>query len=79
MGLWALEHADGEFTKIERMVESVEIGYIEPTRGEFLNRVQRQALMDLKLKYLKVKNCLFWAIDKSFLKRIIHKDTSKKY
>lgn len=56
----------------------IEIGYVEPAQGEILTRGQRQTLVDLKLKDLKVKNHLFQAIDKSILKTIIQKDTSKQ-
>nr|XP_027191521.1 uncharacterized protein LOC113787151 [Cicer arietinum] len=56
----------------------IETDYVEPTRGEVLNGAQRQALADLKLTDLKVKNYLFQAIDKSILKTIIQKNTSKQ-
>lgn len=58
----------------------VEDGYTEPgaKEKELLTDAQRKVLEDKKLKDLKAKNYLFQAIDKSILKTIIQKDTSKQ-
>ncbi|PRQ38021.1 putative RNA-directed DNA polymerase [Rosa chinensis] len=55
----------------------VETGYTEPAEGEVMTAAQRKTLEELKLKDFKVKNYLFQSIDKSILKTIIQKDTSK--
>lgn len=79
---------DGDFEHWSMLMENllrskewwdlIEKGYVEPARGDVLNGAQRQELADKKIIYLKVKNYLFQAIDKSILKTIILKDTSKK-
>ena len=56
----------------------VEKGYTEPDDIEALPATQRKSLEDQKLKDLKAKNYLFHSIDKSILKTIIQKDTSKQ-
>ncbi|KAL4388715.1 hypothetical protein GQ457_09G016070 [Hibiscus cannabinus] len=48
-----------------------------PTNEERLTEVQQKDLEALKLKDLKAKNYLFQAIDHSFLKIILCKETSK--
>ncbi|KAI4324180.1 hypothetical protein L6164_023737 [Bauhinia variegata] len=56
----------------------IEIGYTEPTQAETLIAAEKKSLEELKLKDLKAKNYLFQSIDKSILKTIIQKDTSKQ-
>lgn len=56
----------------------VETGYTEPGKDEKSNDAQKAELAELKLKDLKVKNYLFAAIDKTTLKTITQKDTSKQ-
>lgn len=56
----------------------IEIGITEPFDREALTAAQKKMLEELKLKDLKVKNYLFQSIDKSILKTIPQKDTSKQ-
>ncbi|KAK6116990.1 hypothetical protein DH2020_049234 [Rehmannia glutinosa] len=56
----------------------IETGYSEPGAGEILTAAQKKTLDELKLKDLKVKNYLFQSIDKSILKTILQKNTSKQ-
>ncbi|KAH9794818.1 Integrase catalytic domain-containing protein [Citrus sinensis] len=56
----------------------IETGYTEPAEAETLTATQKKTLEDLKLKDLKAKNYLFSAIEKSILKTIIQKSTSKQ-
>ena len=56
----------------------VETGYTEPGRGEILSGAQRTTLAELKLNDLKVKNYLFAAIDRTTLKTITEKNTTKQ-
>lgn len=58
----------------------VEDGYTEPgaKEKELLTDAQRKVLEDKNPKDLKAKNYLFQAIEKSILKTIIQKDTSKQ-
>ena len=56
----------------------IEKGYTEPADVEALSTTQRKTLEDHKLKDLKTTNYLFQPIDKSILKTIIQKDTSKQ-
>lgn len=58
----------------------VETGYTEPplAEKEKLGAAEKKSLEELKLKDLKAKNYLFQSIDKSILKTIIQKDTSKQ-
>ena len=56
----------------------VETGFVEPTAGDTLSTAEKKALEELKLKDLKIKNYLFQSIDKTILKTITQKDTSKQ-
>lgn len=56
----------------------IETGYAEPGVGEKLTAAQEKTLEEMKLKDLKVKNYLFQSIDKSILKTILQKHTSKQ-
>jgi hypothetical protein len=56
----------------------IETRFTEPDEGETLTAAQKRHLEDCKLKDLKVKNYLFQSIDKSILKTILQKDTSKQ-
>nr|GEU58486.1 hypothetical protein [Tanacetum cinerariifolium] len=49
-----------------------------PTEGENVTAAQRKNIDEMKLKDLKAKNYLFSSIDKSILKTITKKDTSKQ-
>ena len=56
----------------------VESGFTEPKENEPIGTVQQKALDDARLKDLQAKNYLFQAIDKSILKTITHKETTKQ-
>ena len=56
----------------------IEVGCGETISGEVLTPVQKKAAEDMKLKDLKTKNYLFQSIDKSILKTIAQKDTTKQ-
>jgi hypothetical protein len=57
----------------------IETGYKEPAHREQPLSERRQRELDaVKLKDLKAKNYLFQAINRSILKTILEKDTSKK-
>ena len=56
----------------------VESGYTEPTSRDGMTAVQIKNLDEMKLKDLKAKNYLFQSIDKSILKTITQKETSKQ-
>lgn len=56
----------------------VENGYTLPREGEVQTDAQKKTLDDLKLKDLKAKNYLFQSLDKSNLRTITKKDTSKQ-
>lgn len=58
--------------------EVVKDGVSEPASDEMLSEAQKKALAEARLKDLKAKNYLFSAIDKSILKTITLKDTSKQ-
>lgn len=57
--------------------EFVETGVKQPEAGVILTGAQRSEQAELKLKDLKVKNYLFASIDKTILKTIAKKETSK--
>ncbi|KAL8106255.1 hypothetical protein AgCh_029879 [Apium graveolens] len=56
----------------------IETGCVAPDTDDKMTATQKATLAELKLKDLKVKNYLFQAIDKSILKTILQKDTSKQ-
>ncbi|KAI3708939.1 hypothetical protein L2E82_38547 [Cichorium intybus] len=56
----------------------IETGYKEPSEGEQLSAVQQKALDEAKLKDLKARNYLFQSIEKSILKTITQKETTKQ-
>lgn len=56
----------------------VESGYSQPDDEEVLTAAQRKTLEEMKLKDLKAKNYLFQSLDKSILKTITQKETSKQ-
>lgn len=66
------------FFKSKEFWSLIETGIAEPSDSEILTAVQKKALDELKLKDLKVKNCLFQSIDKVILKTILQKDTAKQ-
>ncbi|CAL1391441.1 unnamed protein product [Linum trigynum] len=53
-------------------------GFKEPEEGERLTEEQTKALEDLRMKDLKALNYLFSSIDKTILKTISKKETSKE-
>ncbi|KAL1221312.1 hypothetical protein V5N11_002154 [Cardamine amara subsp. amara] len=53
-------------------------GVMEPENEDMLTEAQKKALAEARLKDLKAKNYLFSAIDKSILKTITLKETSKQ-
>lgn len=56
----------------------VESGYSQPTSIDGITPTQKQNLEEMKLKDLKAKNYLFQSLDKSILKMITQKETSKQ-
>lgn len=54
------------------------IGYTEPETDVSVTEAQRRKLDELKLKDFKVKNYLFQAIERTILKTILEKDTSRR-
>ncbi|KAB2634124.1 hypothetical protein D8674_039135 [Pyrus ussuriensis x Pyrus communis] len=57
----------------------IETGYEKPVKGtQPLSEARQKELDAVKLKYLKAKNYLFQAIDRSILETMLEKDTSKK-
>lgn len=56
----------------------IETGYTKSVAGDTLPVVQWKTLEDLLLENLKEKNYLIYSIDKTILKTIIQKDTSKQ-
>ncbi|XP_047163139.1 uncharacterized protein LOC124832863 [Vigna umbellata] len=56
----------------------VELGYKGHEEEESLSAMQKKTLDEMRLKDLKAKNYIFQAIDKSILKIIIQKETSKQ-
>ncbi|KAJ1390896.1 gag-polypeptide of LTR copia-type [Sesbania bispinosa] len=56
----------------------IESGIQEPKENESFSAAQQKALDEAKLKDLKAKNYLFQAIDKSILKTIPQKETTKQ-
>jgi len=57
--------------------ELIETGVTQTERNRILTEAQQTEIAEQKLKDLKVKNYLFASIDKSILKTIAKKDTSK--
>lgn len=57
--------------------ELVETGMVQFDRDTVLTEAQQTELSEQKLKDLKVKNYLFASIDKTILKTIVKKETSK--
>lgn len=55
----------------------IDPGYKEPAAGSKETDAEKTARAELKIKDLKVKNYLFAAIDKSILKTILQKETSR--
>ncbi|KAI5411909.1 hypothetical protein KIW84_056832 [Lathyrus oleraceus] len=56
----------------------VESGYNRLTSMDGMTPMQKQNLEEMKLEDLKAKNYLFESLDKSILKTITQKDTSKR-
>lgn len=56
----------------------VESGYNQPTSMDGMTPTQKQNLEEMKLKDLEAKNYLFQSLDKSILKTITQKKTSKQ-
>ncbi|XP_058754911.1 uncharacterized protein LOC131628067 [Vicia villosa] len=56
----------------------VETGYTLPKEGVVQTDAQKKILDEMKLKDLKAKNYLFQSLDKSILKTITKKETSKQ-
>lgn len=87
----AIPRFDGHYDHWSMMMENflrskdywnlVETGVAEPTSEAALlalTEAQKTKLDEQRLKDLKVKNYLFQAIDRSILKTILTKDTSKQ-
>ncbi|KAL1193317.1 hypothetical protein V5N11_012556 [Cardamine amara subsp. amara] len=56
----------------------IQSGFKEPREDEVMSAAQQKTLDEAKLKDLKAKNYLFQSIDKSILKTITQKETSKQ-
>lgn len=56
----------------------VESGYTQPGADEELTAAQKKTLEEMKLKDLKAKNYLFQSLDKTILKTMTQKETSKQ-
>lgn len=56
----------------------VETEIMESSEGDSLSAAQKKLIDEMKLKDLKVKNYLFQSIDKTILKTILQKDSSKQ-
>lgn len=56
----------------------VESGFTQPRADEEMTAAQKKALEEMKLKDLKAKNYLFQSLDKTILKTITQKETSKQ-
>ncbi|XP_050902807.1 uncharacterized protein LOC127115267 [Lathyrus oleraceus] len=56
----------------------VESGYSQPMSMDGMTPTQKQNLEEMNLKDLKAKNYLFQSLDKSILKTITQKETSKQ-
>ncbi|XP_074305992.1 uncharacterized protein LOC141641220 [Silene latifolia] len=56
----------------------VEAGYVQPDKMDALTDAQRKSLEESKHKDLKAKNYLFQSLDKTILKTITQKETSKQ-
>lgn len=57
--------------------ELIEVGITQPETSVILTGPQRTEIAEQKLKDLKVKNYLFASIDKTILKTIVKKESSK--
>ena len=57
---------------------AVESGYTEPESRDKMSAAEITSLEEMKLKDLKAKNYLFQSLDKSILKTITQKETSKQ-
>ena len=55
----------------------VETGIIAAVEGVHPNEAQQKLIDEHKLKYQKCKNYLFQVVDRSILKTILKKDTTK--
>lgn len=56
----------------------MEFGYSQPGADEVLTAAQKKTLEEAQLKDLKAKNYLFQSLDKSILKTVAQKETSKQ-
>ncbi|RVX02930.1 hypothetical protein CK203_023293 [Vitis vinifera] len=65
--------------KAKRRMQKVvlEFGIPATTEGVELTEAQQKSITDQKLKDLKVKNCLFQAIDQTIMETILNRDTAK--
>ena len=57
---------------------AIQSGFEEPKGKEALSAAEQKKIDEARLKDLRAKNYLFQFIDKSILKTIIQKDTSKQ-
>lgn len=73
-----MESSHGESVEIKGILGVVRDGFVEATSETTLSEAQRKTLDEARLKDLKAKNYLFSAIDKTILKTITLKDTSKQ-
>ena len=64
--------------RLKEYWSAIQSDFEEPKGNEALSAVQQKEINEARLKDLRAKNYLFQSIDKSILKTIIRKDTSKQ-
>ena len=65
------------FLRSKELWTLVEDGIPTIARGTAVSEAQRKSLEEIKLKDLKIKNCLFQAIDREIMETILDKTSSK--
>lgn len=75
--LRALGNAHENLLRSKEWWELIEVGITQPETSVILTGPQRTEIAEQKLKDLKVKNYLFASIDKTILKTIVKKESSK--
>lgn len=86
-GLLSIPKLNGDYKHLAMLMENllrskewwnlIEEGITKLPRETVLNGHQRSELTELKLKDLKVKNYLFAAIERTIIKQILQKNSSK--
>uniref|UniRef100_A0A7N0RF85 Retrovirus-related Pol polyprotein from transposon TNT 1-94 n=1 Tax=Kalanchoe fedtschenkoi TaxID=63787 RepID=A0A7N0RF85_KALFE len=73
--LWAMLMEN--FLRSKEYLIVVEKGVPAAAEGGVFTETEKKLYEEQKLKYLKAKNDLFQALDRTILERILNKDTSK--